>query len=522
VYFRYLGRELRRRARSAAVVAIGLALAVGLVITVTAAASGVNAAQGQVLSSLYGVGTDLTVTKVPTAGSGGSFSFNANPASRAQAGQAFSQDHLSSSPGLEVMADSDVTSISALKGVEGATGALVLNSIHVSGSFGSFFGGGSSSSPSATATPTPTPAATSTPTAAATPTASATPGAFGITSFSVDGIDPAYPGVGLLSGANITAGAAAVQQWFGEAQQGTDGGEIALVSSSYATQNSVKAGSTITVAGTSFTVVGLVTVSETDGADVYIPLSQAQTLADDASDVNTIYVTATDSSAISTVQSEIQKLMPSATVTTASDLASNVSGSLSTASTLANTLGTWLSALVLLAAFVLAVLLTIASVSRRVREFGTLKAIGWRSRRIVGQVIGEAAVLGVIGGVVGIGLGVLGAFLVTHLVPPLSATVGATGLGGSSTTTTTGGGFGGGGGFFGGRTPGAFASANPGFARTFTDRTHSVPVHLTAPLSLEVLVVAVGLAIVGGVLAGVLGGWRAARLQPAEALRRVE
>jgi ABC-type lipoprotein release transport system permease subunit len=518
VYFRYLGRELRRRARSAAVVAIGLALAVGLVITVTAAASGVNAAQGQVLSSLYGVGTDLTVTKVPTAGSGGSFNFNANPSSRAEAGQAFSQDHLSSSPGLEVMADSSVTSISALKGVEGATGALVLNSIHVSGSFGNF-GGGSSSSPSATPTPTPTPTPT------ATPTASASPGAFGITSFSVDGIDPAYPGVGLLSGANITAGASAVQQWFDEAQQGTDGGEIALVSSSYAKQNSIKAGSTITVSSTSFAVVGLVTVSETDGADIYIPLSQAQSLSDDAGDVNTIYVTATDSSAISTVQSEIEKLLPSATVTTASDLASNVSGSLSTASTLANTLGTWLSALVLLAAFVLAVLLTIASVTRRVREFGTLKAIGWRSRRIVGQVMGEAAVQGVIGGALGIGLGVLGAFLVTHLVPPLSATVGATGLGGASTTTGGGfggGGFGGGGGFFGGRTPGAFASANPGFARTFTDRTHSVPVHLTAPLSLEVLLVAVGLAIVGGVLAGVLGGWRAARLQPAEALRRVE
>ena len=267
------------------------------------------------------------------------------------------------------MPDSEVTSISGLKGVEGATGALVLNSIHVSGSFGNFFGGGSSSSPSATATPTPTPTATATPTASAT--ASPSPGAFGITSFSVDGIDPAYPGVGLLSGANITAGSAAVQQWFDEAQQGTDGGEIALVSSSYASQNSIKAGSTVTIAGTSFEVVGLVTVSETDGADVYIPLSQAQSLSDDAGDVNTIYVTATDSSAISTVQSEIQKLIPAATVTTASDLASNVSGSLSTASTLANTLGTWLSALVLLAAFVLAVLLTIASVTRtgaRVRD----------------------------------------------------------------------------------------------------------------------------------------------------------
>ena len=45
MYFRYLGRELRRRARSAALVAIGLALGVGLVITVTAYASGIKAAQ---------------------------------------------------------------------------------------------------------------------------------------------------------------------------------------------------------------------------------------------------------------------------------------------------------------------------------------------------------------------------------------------------------------------------------------------------------------------------------------------
>ena len=211
-------------------------------------------------------------------------------------------------------------------------------------------------------------------------------------------------------------------------------------------------------------------------------------------------------------------------MTTAADLASNVSGSLSTASTLANTLGVWLSALVLLAAFVLAVLLTIASVTRRVREFGTLKAIGWRSRRIVGQVLGESAVLGIIGGAVGIGLGVLGAFLVTRLAPPLSATVGATGLGGSATASTGGGGFPGGGegGFFGGASPGAFASSRPDFARTFAPTSHSVPVHLTAPLSLEVLLVAVGLAIVGGVIAGILGGWRAARLHPAEALRRVE
>ena len=61
-----------------------------------------------------------------------------------------------------------------------------------------------------------------------------------------------------------------------------------------------------------------------------------------------------------------------------------------------------------LAAFVLAALLTTAAVNRRVREFGTLKAMGWHSRRIVGQVLGESVVQGLVGGALGVGLGVLG------------------------------------------------------------------------------------------------------------------
>ena len=158
------------------------------------------------------------------------------------------------------------------------------------------------------------------------------------------------------------------------------------------------------------------------------------------------------------------------------------------------------------------------------REFGTLKAIGWHSRRIVGQVMGETLVQGIIGGAVGIGLGVLGAFLVTKLSGPLTATVGATGLGSSTPAGFSGGGFGGGGGggFFGGASPGAFSSARPGFAHTFTASNHSVTLHMTAPRSLEVFGVAVGLAILGAIIAGAIGGWRAARLQPAVALRRVE
>ncbi len=47
MFFTYLRRELRRRARQASLIALGLALGIGLVITVTALSAGVKNAQGR-------------------------------------------------------------------------------------------------------------------------------------------------------------------------------------------------------------------------------------------------------------------------------------------------------------------------------------------------------------------------------------------------------------------------------------------------------------------------------------------
>lgn len=501
MYFRYLARELRRRARSASVVAIGLAVGVGLVITVNAASSGVDAAQGQVLRSLYGVGTDITVTKTPTVGSGGPFRFGSTPSSRSQAGQTFNRNRLTSAGGLGTIDGSRLATIAKMTGVAGATGALSLDSTSVSGTFS---GGAGSSSSSSSSTP------------------------FSISTFTVQGVDADDPGLGPLSASNISSGTKVVRSWFERVAKGDSGAqELALVNRSYAKQNSIKAGSKISIHGTSVTVLGLVTLAQSAASsDVYLSLSEAQTLASLGGKVNTIYVTASSSTEISKVQSEIQKLLPGATVTTAADLASEVTGSLSTASSLASSLGVWLAAAVLLVAFVLAALLTAGSVSRRVREFGTLKAIGWRTRRIVGQVLGESLVQGLVGAVLGLGLGLLGAFLVTKFAPTVQATAnpGAaspSGAGGFGRGGFGGGSFGGGGGGFGGSgSPSSTARHN--FAHTFASNAHTVTLHLTAPISLEVVLVAIALAIAGGLVAGLVGGWRAARLQPAEALRRIE
>jgi putative ABC transport system permease protein len=66
-FLTYLRRELRRRMRQSVFIALGLAVGIGLVVTVSAASAGVKKAQSKVLSSLYGVGTDVTVTGKPPA-----------------------------------------------------------------------------------------------------------------------------------------------------------------------------------------------------------------------------------------------------------------------------------------------------------------------------------------------------------------------------------------------------------------------------------------------------------------------
>ena len=190
---------------------------------------------------------------------------------------------------------------------------------------------------------------------------------------------------------------------------------MAVLDATYAASRDLAVGDTIDVGGTDMQIVGIVasTSSEADtAANVYIPLDVARTLAGVEDVVSTVYVQADSAESIAAVQSEIEAALPDATVSSQSDLASTVSGSLSSASALISNLGTWLSILVLAVAVGLAVLFTISGVSRRTREFGTLKAIGWSNRRVVGQVAGESVAQGLLGGAVGLTMGLLGIWVI--------------------------------------------------------------------------------------------------------------
>jgi putative ABC transport system permease protein len=481
MFFTYLRRELRRRMRQAIFIALGLALGIGLVITVTSASTGVKNSQSAVLHALYGVGTDITVTQPPKQGAGTATTFG------------FSQDIKNIRSGVIAAGTTvDINNLATVQygllnsgllatvaskpGVTAAVGGLTLTDATVTGTVPSI--------------------------SASTKGTGTFRSSFTYNTFNVEGVDLAHRSLGPLSSGKITSGAGLTS-----AEADSDD---ALVDSGYAAQNKLSVNGTVDVGGTSFKIVGLVSVPQGGSPpDVYIPLAKAQSIGKNGSsslahEIDTIYVTAASAADIASVQQELTKALPSATVTDSSDLASEVTGSLGNASSLANSLGKWLSIAVLIAAFGLASLLTMAAVTRRVREFGTLKALGWPSRRIVGQVIGESIVIGIFGGAVGVGLGFGGAALIDALAPKLSATVGS-----PATASVTG--------------PGrALGSGSSSALKALTGSSHTVSVALTAPVTVDLILVAVVLAIAGGLIAGMFGGWRVARLRPAAALARVE
>jgi ABC-type antimicrobial peptide transport system permease subunit len=302
------------------------------------------------------------------------------------------------------------------------------------------------------------------------------------TAYTIGGVDQTHPTMGVVTTAQVTKG-----RFLAPA-----GGHEALISTSYAAKHALKVGSKLDLNGTSFAVVGLVSPPlGGQSADVYLPLKQLQTLAHETGLANVVLVRATSSSDVGRVKQAIQAALPQAQVASSKDVADKISGSLVDASNLSHDLGFALSAIAAIAAFLLAALLALSSVGKRVRELGTLKALGWTQRMVVRQIAGESLAQGLLGGILGIVLGVGAALLISAFGPSLSA------------SSTTG----------GGNLLGLGAA---------TARTATSAVSLDAPIGIGILGIGFGLAVLGGLIAGTAGALRAARLRPADALRTVE
>lgn len=517
----YLRRELIGRRKQTIIIAIGMALAIALVIIVNSVSAGVRNAQTTVLQSVYGVGTDITVSQAATPpteggadGPGQRFDFGADAGATTDGSTTVATSRLEAARGTTTFAASDLDTVTALQGVSGAAGTLALTNTTFDGElpdFSQMQAPGATGSDAGTGTDSGTDSGTGTAPQGGADGAGGS--SFNVDSFTVLGLDPAADAVGPLSAVTLTDG-----RGLEASDTGTDN---AVLDATYATANDLATGDTLDIGGTTFTVVGIVGATGSDAetaSNVYIPLDRAQAISGLTDQISTISVQASSSTEIAAVKTAIEKDLPDATVSTQEDLASSVSGSLSSASGLISSLGTWLSIIVLAAAFLIAILFTISGVSRRTREFGTLKAIGWSNRRIVGQVAGESVVQSLIGGAVGVAVGLLGVVVVNLFAPTLTASASSATAGGGMSGGAPGAATGSGGGSAAGDAAATVPGGGFGGGQAAASTTDVV---LNAPVTPLIIVIAVALAVIGGLLAGAIGGWRASRLRPAEALRSV-
>jgi len=305
------------------------------------------------------------------------------------------------------------------------------------------------------------------------------------TNFTVAGVDTSKNDIGLILPDQVVSGS-----YF-------NGTEQVVVNQSYADKNSIKVGDKITLAKKELTVVGIIVPKlYSNTADLYLPLSDLQKLASRENRINVMLIKSTNAQSVDQTSEKLTSAFTGAKVTSSKDTAKEVSGSLVNAANLTNKFIGVTSIIVIVAAFIIVSLLTILSVNKRIREIGTLKAIGWSNSLVVRQILLENLILGVLGALVGIGLGILAIFIINHFNISLSATIGNTDIGRGMVRR-----------FFGGE------QAQTGVSTT---------VQLKVAYTYMVLLLGSLVAIIGAILAGGLAAVKSSRMKPQEALRNLE
>ena len=221
----------------------------------------------------------------------------------------------------------------------------------------------------------------------------------------------------------------------------------------------VGVGSTLDLAGNRYRIVGIAETGNAmeDGGGI-VAVSEAQRIMGRPRSVSFIFVDVEDPAHAEEVVERINQRFPEARASVSSEFAQSTNDMQTSAG--------MLSAIRLLALFIGGIVVAntmMMSIFERTREIGTLRAVGWRRRRILGQVLLESLFLCLVAALFGSVLGVTVLTAVTWLP----------------------------------------------FVSQFITATWRVDTFLTA----------FGTAALLGVLGGLYPAWRASRLEPAEALR---
>jgi putative ABC transport system permease protein len=222
---------------------------------------------------------------------------------------------------------------------------------------------------------------------------------------------------------------------------------------------SLEVGDTLRLLNSTFRVVGIYETGQAfEDAGVVIGLREAQSSTGKLRQVQFYLISLRAPDQVERVKAELKAAFPEIDFSLTSELAENTSDF--------RVMQDMADQISLVAVFIGAVGMLntmLMSVLERTREIGVLRSLGWRRRQVLGMILRESLVLGVVGGGVGIPLG-LG----------MGGLIGAAGIWGGALRPIY--------------SPGLFVRA--------------------------ILV-----AMVAGVIGGLYPAWRATRMSPVEALR---
>jgi putative ABC transport system permease protein len=290
------------------------------------------------------------------------------------------------------------------------------------------------------------------------------------------GVDASQPSLGPVK----------VKEWIKEGRFPQKQGEV-LIEKHYAKFIHKKVGDHLEIGGKSHSVVGLLEIREgaqVASANMYLSLADAQSLMNEASGgVNVIFLRLKSPSLLGQVKTNIVKMLNGVSVTSSDSLMELMGG--------VSKISDQFSLLVSIIAFGGAVLLIIktmlSNLVERSREIGVLKAVGWTENDIQKQLMGEAFLQSLLGGLGGLLMGYILSFLLGFLSVPIS-------------------------------TPWEL-NLVPAFAKN--TETVAQSVRLPVSISFGLSAVSILLSLTAGGLASYAMGKRASKMKPAEILRQL-
>ena len=290
------------------------------------------------------------------------------------------------------------------------------------------------------------------------------------------GVDLAQPSLGPVK----------VKEWLKEGRFPANPGEVVL-EKHYAKFHQSRIGDPFQVGNRSFKVVGLLEIKEGSqiaSANIYLPLADAETLIEgETKGANLAYLHLKNPSLLSQVKTQISKELSGISVTSSDSFLELMGG----VSKISDQFSLLTSIVALGGAIFLIIKTMLSNLVERSSEIGILKAVGWTERDVQKQLMGEALVQSLLGGVVGILAGYVVSYFLGFLSIPIS-------------------------------TPWE-VNLMPAFAKDA--ETASQVVRLPVSVSASLLVTSLALSLMAGGLASYVMGRRTARMKPADILRKM-